>query len=1006
MTRPSARSPDELTGELTPEQRDAVRHGPGPLLLLAGPGAGKTRTLTHRVAHLLASGRAQPWEILAVTFSVRAAGELRLRLADLLGEERARGVTAATFHAVCARMLREHADAVRPHRRLHGLRPGRRPQGDRVAALRRPARRDPSGADRQRATGIRGAAGGDLAGQEPTALPRHLRAQLAPGGALVAAVWRELEVELRRSNAFDFDDLLVFAVRLLAEHPHRLTHYRQRWRWLLVDEFQDTNEAQSVLVALLAGAGGNVTVVADDDQLIYRWRGAEPRNMLGFGERYPGHTQIVLGRNFRCRAEILAAAVACVAHNQQRTGKALIAMRGPGGQVDARRLRDRPRRGAVGRRARSPTRSRPASRRREILVLARTGYATRTDPGRAGARPGSRTACSAASACTSAPRSATRSPTSRCWPTRPTRRRSGAPCRRRGAAIGLATASRVVALARDEHDGDLIAASAHAHGLAQIRSHAARERLARFGAELERVRSELRAGRSLGHVVVATLMLDGGLVAPLPAAPRPLRRSPTSAATPNACSRTCARCAAPPRPTRTSTATTASLTGFLEHAAGLHAAGARARSSEDRRITVSTIHRAKGTEAQQARRCSACEERLLPSWRALANPDPEQLAEERRLFYVAATRAKDRLALTHAATRGGRPTGGPSRFLTEAGLTDHPRRSPPDHPTRRSNPCPTTSPPPRPWPPARAHPRAGRRAAAPAVRARRDRLPRHEQGQPSTASPTPARRSPPSWTPSRSCSASTPSSPAAGASSSPRRAPPSSSPRRRPQAALPRLPADRHAAVEDPAAADVDAVYEDIGEMDAGSLAGLKALYSDARKRAAVAAGIGAYLYTALAPVVLPIGPDPRQVQASAARARATCSCSPRRPSSGCATATRAHEHRRRPPRPRRDPRPRRTRRRHGPGRDAPTRPRARADAEPSPDRRRPPPPATAHGDAGRRRLRRPRPAATRGRVMTPGTPRLAAQAAAAGYPIGHARADRPRRAARPPARRRSSTSC
>jgi DNA helicase-2/ATP-dependent DNA helicase PcrA len=102
--------PGALTGELTPEQRDAVRHGPGPLLLLAGPGAGKTRTITHRIAHLLSCGQAQPWEILAVTFSVRAAGELRLRLADLLGEEQARGVTAATFHAVCARMLREHAE--------------------------------------------------------------------------------------------------------------------------------------------------------------------------------------------------------------------------------------------------------------------------------------------------------------------------------------------------------------------------------------------------------------------------------------------------------------------------------------------------------------------------------------------------------------------------------------------------------------------------------------------------------------------------------------------------------------------------------------------------------------------------------------------------------------------------------------------------------------------------------------------------------------------------------
>ena len=142
----------------------------------------------------------------------------------------------------------------------------------------------------------------------------------------------------------------------------------------------------------------------------------------------------------------------------------------------------------------------------------------------------------------------------------------------------------------------------------------------------------------------------------------------------------------------------------------------------------------------------ACEERLLPSWRALASPDPERLAEERRLFYVAATRAKDRLVITHAATRGGRPTGGPSRFLAEAGLLD------PRGPRRLTTPTPKGAPMRNPDPAtptaagaaaARAHPRAGGRAAPAAVRARRDRLSRHDQGHPTTASRTPARRSPP-----------------------------------------------------------------------------------------------------------------------------------------------------------------------------------------------------------------------------------------------------------------------
>ena len=299
---------EALLDGLTPEQAQAVQHGPGPLLLIAGPGAGKTKTLIHRIARLLQTGAAQPWEILAVTFSVRAAGELRLRLADLLGEQVARGVTAATFHSICARMLREHAgvfgrtesytvyDQADVRRVIEWLLSDQQ-RGQIQQAL----------ADHGQPAAAEVLAEISLAKNRllsPDSYEQHARHTAAP---LIAAVWRELDVELQRSNSFDFDDLLVHAVRLLAEHPHRLAFYRQRWRWLLVDEYQDTNEAQSVLVALLAGAGGNVCCVADDDQLIYGWRGAEPRNILAFGERFPAHARIVLGRNFRCRSEILDA---------------------------------------------------------------------------------------------------------------------------------------------------------------------------------------------------------------------------------------------------------------------------------------------------------------------------------------------------------------------------------------------------------------------------------------------------------------------------------------------------------------------------------------------------------------------------------------------------------------------------------------------------------------------------------------------------------------------------
>src|SRR4051794_6651468 len=297
MTHPAAGAPhprapddgrDAVTAGLTPEQAAAVRHGRGPLLLVAGPGTGKTRTLTHRVAYLLASGRAAPRQILAVTFSVRAAGELRLRLADLLGEQTARGVTAATFHSVCARLLREHAgvfgrtdgytiydQADLRHVIERVLSDGRR--GEITQALERCGR--PSAAELEHPISV---AKNRLRGPETFGPPAAPAA-----GPLIAAVWRACERELARCNAWSFDDLLVFAVRLLREQPQRLTHLRARWSWLVVDELQDTNEAQAALLELLAGPTGNLTAVGDDDQLVYRFRCAEPRNILRFGERYP-----------------------------------------------------------------------------------------------------------------------------------------------------------------------------------------------------------------------------------------------------------------------------------------------------------------------------------------------------------------------------------------------------------------------------------------------------------------------------------------------------------------------------------------------------------------------------------------------------------------------------------------------------------------------------------------------------------------------------------------------
>src|SRR3984885_3935912 len=666
---PAAAGGDALLDGLTPEQAQAVRHGRGPLLLIAGPGAGKTKTLIHRVARLLATGAAQPWEILAVTFSVRAAGELRLRLADLLGEQIARGVTAATFHSICARMLREHAavfgrtadytvyDQTDVRRVIEWLLSDQQ-RGQIQQAL----------ADYGRPAAAEVLAEISLAKNRLLSPGSYEQAARHTAAPLIATVWREAEVELQRSNSFDFDDLLVHAVRLLAEPPHRLAFYRQRWRWLVVDEYQDTNEAQSVLVALLAGADGNVCCVGDDDQLLYSWRGADPRNMLAFGERFPAHTRIVLGRNFRCRAEILEAAVACVAHNTEREPKALIAHRGAGGDVrviayNSARHEAESVAAAI---AQALAQGIPAG---EVLVLGRTGYSLGpVQAALAQAGIPHRVLGSLGLYERSEVRDALAYLALLVNPAdaQAFRRAVGSP--RRG--VGAATADRVVTLARERHHGDLICASADANRIDDIRSPAVRDRLTRFGQGLERVRGELRTGRSIGHVVVAAVMLGGGLVAHYQ-----WRRDTSSDAGERMDAervledlRSLCRAAQTYADQQPENAT---LTGFLEQAAGLHAQELTP-GEPDRRITVSSVHRAKGSEAQLVV-LLACEARLLPSWRALASPDGEQLAEERRVFYVACTRAKDRLVLTYAATRGGRPTGGPSRFLTEARLIDPPQ---------------------------------------------------------------------------------------------------------------------------------------------------------------------------------------------------------------------------------------------------------------------------------------------------------------------------------------------
>jgi DNA helicase-2/ATP-dependent DNA helicase PcrA len=658
-----------LLAGLTPEQADAVTHGSGPLLLIAGPGAGKTRTITHRIAHLLETRGARPSEILAVTFSVRAAGELRLRLSDLLGHERARATTAATFHSVCARLLREHAHLFGRTEQYTIYDPG---------DMRKVIDWILSDHERANVQQALAACGQPASGEVQTTISlaknqlldpeAYGSASEHPAAALIAAVWRESERELRRSNAWDFDDLLVFAVRLLREHPFRLRWIRSRWRWLLVDEFQDTNRAQAELVSLLAGPKGNLTVVGDDDQQVHRWRGADGAQLLEFAQRYPRHRTLVLGRNFRSRTEILDAAVRCVEHNQRRTRKSLVAVRGAGGRVLVKGFHEdwHEAHWVAGHVGDAIAAGIPGP---EILILARTGYATQAvQASLARAEIPHRVLGSLGLYERAEVKDALAYLTLLVNPRDAQAFRRAIQSPRRG--IGPATIKLVLARAREKRAGDLIGASAAARELDGIRSDGVRQRLASFGEGLNTVRDEMRAGRSLGHVVLATVMLVGGLVGHF----EHRRDSSASAAARRDSERVLEDLRSLCRAAQAfeeQHGVDVSLRDFLEHAAGLHAQELGA--GEDRRVTVSTIHRAKGTEATLVI-LLGCEERLLPSWQSLGSPDPAALCEERRLFYVAATRAKDRLVITHAGVRRGRETGGPSRFLSEAGLLSPPMR--------------------------------------------------------------------------------------------------------------------------------------------------------------------------------------------------------------------------------------------------------------------------------------------------------------------------------------------
>ena len=306
-------------------QREAVLCTEGPLLVLAGAGSGKTRVLTHRIAHLVEDLNVAPWQIMAITFTNKAAAEMRERLQSLIGGG-ARGMWVSTFHSMCVRILRTDCERVGFAKgfTIYDDSDSKRLVEQIMDELNIDKKRYPIPALRNRISQAKN----DL--QVAEVFAEKTSDQV---GQVAARVYTRLQERLRQLNAFDFDDLLLYTWLLLKNHPDVLAAYQNRFRYLMVDEYQDTNHAQYVLTQLLAAAHKNIMVVGDDDQSIYSWRGADLRNILDFEKDYPEARVVKLEENYRSMGNILAAANAVIANNLTRKPKKLFTSKPAGDKI-------------------------------------------------------------------------------------------------------------------------------------------------------------------------------------------------------------------------------------------------------------------------------------------------------------------------------------------------------------------------------------------------------------------------------------------------------------------------------------------------------------------------------------------------------------------------------------------------------------------------------------------------------------------------------------------------
>ncbi len=623
-----------LLHNLNPPQRQAVQHGEGPLLVLAGAGSGKTRVIVHRIVWLIRERRVPPWQILAVTFTNKAAGEMRERVERLLGGGEIPQV--ATFHSTCARILRRDSGLLgfNANFTIYDDKDSERLLKAIMAELEIDEKRYP----------LRGFSAAIDDCKNSGRLPDEL-VSTTPDGARLAKVYRLYQERLLKSNALDFGDLMLQTVRLFEQFPEVLSRYRERWQWLLVDEYQDTNPIQYLLIRLLAGERRNLCVVGDDDQSIYRWRGADIRNILDFERDFPGVTVVKLEQNYRSTQTILGAAGAVVAKNRGRKGKTLWTDNPAGDKLIYRRLEDE--------RAEARFVCREIERYvrgggdlRDVAVFYRTNAQSRAVEDTlvadgipyhmvGGMRFYERLEIKDLLAYLKVLDNRADEVALRRIINMPTR------------GIGQATVDRISELAAGQELSmyDALQEAAQSSLLAT----GARSKVADFARLLEKLRA--LAGELTLAELAAKVMEESGY------APR-LREERSDEAADRLANLQELLVA---MEQFSGSNPDAGLSAFLEQVALVSDLERTAAGRES--ATLMTLHAAKGLEFPVVFMVGM-EERLFPHVRAL--DDPEQMEEERRLCYVGMTRARERLYLTNARRRrifGQDQYNPPARFL-------------------------------------------------------------------------------------------------------------------------------------------------------------------------------------------------------------------------------------------------------------------------------------------------------------------------------------------------------